>query len=726
MRETRLNFLFGYGAAISSGSYKYGKPFKVNALAIQPKAENGLPYKSVSSSVLFNSFLFDLEYLLFNYPYALPVYDETKPYQKNAIVLYRNEPIKILENIGPNGLDGKYISLNERQNFLNATPKQPYWSTASLKAYFSGLNNELFLPSPQDLANIKYIQSNLSFMVKDYLDDPNVAAHAQDQYHIHIYDESFLMDPTDAPNAFKFNFPKRLIFTNSTNSQLLILKNIFRCFPANSQIKICAGYDDGIDNFMDRDVLEQSFPTSLYFLSQNLEITQVYGNKYIIECVELEFHHSPTYIDMEGKKITRVNQVRWNGAMYERTNTSLVIPPNIVSQSPDAFFDLVTLKDNESIEALNFLKPKPSHQIARLHLDRYTYFFVKTSQSSMGCVRLDNILSTFTIVSRNIPIDPSVWLPKEGEVNFRIVKNYGQLSVPTNHLFVCSLHNNGSYAWSACYLIQDGDNFSFSPKINSAVADAQFVCQTQIKVGDYLYLFDTTYSDGVYIEYYTGASGCPGVTFPKLHTGHTVVLTYKKFNLNSKVVELKDSKNFKVNGYGNTVPTNTPPSQSPTSFGNSSPILNYFLDKNQNTLSFSIFSSFICASFTTTIDNFSLNPKGLYIVGSLPALWGVMPLAAGLYYSLMNSPLGPSSKYLTSPISFTTSSIAQGYNIRFYLDLDNVIMDGSPYWPKYALARYGLYSRNSLSVLATRATANNQSKTEIPLPNNVLVGWYDD
>jgi hypothetical protein len=728
--------LFGYTADISDGPYKYGKPFRVKPLTIQSKAEDGLKYENTSDSVLFNSFLYDLEFLLFNYEFNLPIYDRTKSYKKNAtVLLFGSTPIIISEDIGPDGLvNGKYISLNEKPNFLNATPKQPYWSTASLGAYFANQNNEFFLPSdPQSLVNIKYIRENLSSMVKDYLNDSDVGAHAGDQYHIHVYDQSFLTDPKDAPDAFKFNFPKRLIFVNSSGVPVLITKNIFGCFPVDSQIKICDGYDDGVDNFLSRDFLKQKFPASLYFIDKNLEITQIDGNKYLIECTSHKFLHSQTYIDVKNRNVTRVNLVRYDGSSFKRLNPSVTTPPNKVYPNSDGFFDVINITDNESIQALDLLKSKPPHQTARLHLDNYTYFFMKTEKNLMACVRMNNITSTFSVVSRNIPIDKQMLLSGGDDVNFRILKNYGQLSVSANlHLFVCSRHDKSQYTYCACYLIQKGDKFSFSVVLNKTATDDRFVCQTQIKIENYLYLFDTNFTIKTYIK--SIPFSFIDRRIPQLFGDITPTLNFKKFNLNSKEFELTAGKSSTVSIEGNT-PAFTVRALSLHDFPFSYKIYNYFLSKDQNNLYFSFWSDFTSFSFQTTPDNFSLNSIFVNVtcytdvtVDSIMER-GMCSLSSGFPKNhrdtgvpLIVNLAGPNPP---PPYKFAMpskgSSMQNGYNVEFTMNLEEK-------YPALWLPSISkpISARNFLSVLAVNATSANQHKVEVPLPDNVLLGWYDD
>jgi hypothetical protein len=722
----RLDSLFSYTAAISYNYYKYGKAFKVNSLTIQWKAESGLKYKSTSSSVLLNSFLYDFEYLIFTCPDNLVLYDPTKSYKKNSVVLFREVPVIILENIAPGGLiDGKYASLNERQNFLNMTPKQPYWSTASLSAYFSATNNGFFLPSnTQDLANIKYIQTNLSFIIADYLGDPNVAAHASDQYHIHFYDQSFLTDPTDSLYAFKFNFPKRLIFVNSTNSPVLIEKNIFSCFPINSQIKICSGYDDGVDNFLNRNFLRENFSRSIYFFYRNLEITQIHGNKYLIECMSLQFSHSPTYIDMEGKKVIRVNEIQLKGSAFTRFNPSITSFPNTVSPSPEGLFDVINIQDSESTEALNLLKSKQFHQIARLHLDDYTYFFVKMSPSSMGCVKMNNILSTLSVISYNIPVNPAMFSPNEGERNFRILKNYGQLSVPTNqHLFVTSLHNNDRYTYSAYYLNQYfGDNFSFSERINEEAPDIQFVCQTQIKVGDYLYLFDTNVvvnasaRDNISFGGYWSAD----IIYPILYGDITIELYARKFNLNSRMIELVRKTYLNTQAKG-ALPTVRYFYRPPLSIPFSYKICNYFLSRDQNTLHFTFFSDISSINFTTSMDDFPLAAAFVNFVSYMNVPQD-FPIYSGISY-LSPVVITNRADYTPPPelLHLVGSSMNKGYNLTLKMNMFE-LSPGA--W--YPLRSDAISIRNFTYIMATDSTINNSRYIEIPLSNYVLVGWYDD
>jgi hypothetical protein len=740
----RLDSLFGYTADISDGSYKYGKPFRVEPMTIQSKAEDGLKYKNTSDSVLFNSFLYDLEYLLFNYNFNLPIYDRTKSYKKNAIVLlFESTPIIISEDIGPDGLvNGKYIPLNEKRNFLNATPMQPYWSTASLKAYFENQKNGFFLPSdPQNLVNIKYIRENLSFMVKDYLNDSDVGSHARDPYHIHVYDQSFLTDPKDATDAFNFNFPKRLIFVNFSSGTELITKNIFGCFPPGSQIKICERYDDGIDNFMSRDFLSQKFPASLYFIDKTLEITQIDGNKYLIEYMSYKFSHSPTYIDIKNEKVIRVNLVQPEGSRFKRLNPSVTTSPNTVSPNSGGFFDVISINESGSREALLFLKDKSPHQTARLHLDNYTYFFVKTSPSTMGCVRMNNITSTLFVVSRNISIPSNMFFTNPEEVNFRILKNYGQLSVPTNqHLFVVSLHNNNEYRWSACYLIQNGDNFSFSAKIKGSDQDALFVCQTQIKIENYLYLFDTNFTLKAHTK--LGTDTMADVSIPVLLGDITLTLNVKKFNLNSGKFELSVGKSSTVSIEGNIPSLKWLSSINlfMRDFPFSYKIYNYFLSKNQNNLYFSFLSKFTSFSFQTTLDNFSLN--SIFVNATcytdtndarvkLNMYAGMCSLNSGFPKNhrdaggaLVRNVLDPNCP---PPYQFqypqTDSTMQNGYNAQFGMNLKPV-REGAALW--LPTTENPITVKNFLNVLATTATSNNQSKVSVDLPNNVLVGWYDD
>jgi hypothetical protein len=492
-----IKYLFAYNAKTNiDGIYSYNHAYRYQDFKFKIECEKGFQYRKLSDSTLLNSLLYQLDTIL-NYDYGLPALNLENQYEVNSFVLWKYgpnifKPIRITERAG--GGSYPHISLNERTGFINRLPD---WSTSSLSSYLAnGDGTYRLIPQGGETpVNTQWILNNLNFWICDYMDDPNVDAHKNEPYHIQVYSEVFLLDPTDAPLAFNFNFPKKLIFVNTTNFVSLIAKNIFKCFPPNSLIKLCDGFNDGVNNFIERDILIEQFPSRILMLDQSLEVTQIDNNKFIVEhTVSSKLQFSDSYIDFTTSKV--YHQLHFNNKL-QPISASILWKNNTVTQIKNILCDIIDMKDADSIYAINYSIERLLHNkyYLRLNLEKFVYYFFKTSPNTMGCIRFDGLFINLTLISDAIPIDPSMINLSDTD-SIILLKNYGQF--PPNHYLVLKKDNvaknekgNFTRVMAACWLIQnDSGNFVFSAPLDlNNNPYMRFACDTQIKLNNKLYMF---------------------------------------------------------------------------------------------------------------------------------------------------------------------------------------------------------------------------------------------
>jgi hypothetical protein len=447
-----INLLFAYKASINyTRPIKYQQSYRLEGSNLEYLSNDGLKYFSRSNSMLFNGIFYAIDNAL-NVDYVIPPYDPNNSYIQNSVCILNEDIIQITQYSNDGTIN--YRSLNQREDFLNEIPKLPYHSIESLEDSIFNGNEESFVPKDSsDCININYIKDHQNEMIADYLEDPNVDNHKNDKYHIQVYNSDFLIDSTPAPDAFKFNFPKKLIFINTrNNNHVIVTKNIFDCFPDKAQIKICDKKNDGVNNFKEKVFLQKQFNLQEIFFaySQTLEITDLGANYFIIENNE---SNNVTY----GKNIFFPK--KYNILYY----SSRAIPPLNVKNfiQIDDYNYIVPLQTDLEKKQADLI----SYNSCALNFGRFVYLFSFINPISYGdklhtihISRFDNLYLTLTS-HQVIKYDLQAYADN---CRFNIIKNYGQFPDNTHMLVYESRLNWSTDKKYAKFLTFNPDTLEFS------------------------------------------------------------------------------------------------------------------------------------------------------------------------------------------------------------------------------------------------------------------------
>jgi hypothetical protein len=405
---------------------------------------------SDADSTLLNSFFLTLDRIL-NDDAIIPNLTSDMKLAPGKVVISGGEPVMIAEDGSPkplNPLPGQ-----------NEIPKNPRWSIGSLSQHFSSGNGEVQLPGNiSEWVNMAYVKSLQSYAVKDYLSDPNVGAHKNDEYRIHLYGSDFFSRTDDDSNAFDFNFNKKLVFI--TNGIFFISKNIFKCFPSNAKIKICEGYNDGSLQWQNRDDLINLFDQKKIFLfvNQMLAVTRIRNDLFLLEHVSNNFIRPPTYVGYLSSQREATAYIATKEGKIPSVN-----PINLLATNTKTGMQISSIKlsDSPSINAMNLIKSfSYGMQVLSLEEETVTYYFLVGSASGGVVVKClsytsaGNYLNTVSEKIATLNVDS----------NFRVFlcKNYGQFE-PNKHLFY--VEKNGKM--TAAFLTKTPEgSFSKGPDLN--------------------------------------------------------------------------------------------------------------------------------------------------------------------------------------------------------------------------------------------------------------------
>ena len=506
MRDPKKIFASAASFASYEESKKYGESYRLVERDEVFFSEKGLPYGGKSGSALLNAFFFRADTIL-NTNKTIPDYNPRQSYEKGAVVILNGDPVIIACDIDPGGIAGNYDSLNKiTAGYINVPPASPFWSTESLSLHFFNGNGKVKVVGDSSVTvDTQYIRDQLQYTVKDYLADPDVNAHKNDDFRIHVYGSGFLLNADDSPDAFDFNFPKKLIFT--ANDPLILSKNIFKCFPANSIVFI--KNQRYASSNMNRDFDRK---TNMFYTAGSLEIMQVGKGVYRTEGLNL-LARPPIYIDVS------TPQDKEPAKVYALTPASGILSNNPILPADNGNITVISLADSDSMQAVNLLREKNRTffpYIMRLELDRYTFFFVPNGDSSCACISFDTYLHGMKIVSSAINIDKKIVMNLSVGDSLRILKNYGQFGDEDRHLAIRENTINSSV--TACFLIRDASgNFSFGPILEKS--DPAFGYIGKVQYFDYdsqkLYVIDfkTSLREELYVskEYARSADSYFGI-----------------------------------------------------------------------------------------------------------------------------------------------------------------------------------------------------------------------
>jgi hypothetical protein len=455
--------MFAYNATLSDiGDVTlYNKSYRLKATPTEKQLiEKGLLYLSRSNSLLLNAFLYRLEVAASYYSnYSLDSnirrldFNVNYSYSKGAIVIVDRQFAMIDENKKP-----KLLKDFLGDKYVNKIPDKPQWSIGTLTNYcFDGNGEVQVIQDSSNLVNIEHIVVNQDKMMKDYLSDPDVGAHKNDDFHIHVYGSEFFGRTDEDIGAFNFNFPKKLIFCFQTPS--VIRKNIFKCFPQRASIRLIG--DDPTEYAQMKTAIELSafFESRLYegrewvlFVKNCLEITQIKDDFYIIEKISQpdETFGGCSYIDIRSiKQNESLKTIAYNISHASQT-------PKVVSTEINN--SATTEKIRELFAPLRRMSNIPLYM--RLPLYGETFFFFIKDSSHLCVVRFDSILKSLTLVNDNLEIPiamASNILPKDA---FVLHKNYGQF--PENQHLITRIDKNNNKL--CCFLTQTSkDTFEIGP-----------------------------------------------------------------------------------------------------------------------------------------------------------------------------------------------------------------------------------------------------------------------
>jgi hypothetical protein len=443
---------FAYYAIPIEDKKKYNVSylFLVNDPQKQKKIEDGARFSQLAESVTLNTVIHDLDMITaIYYPDTfIQEYQPNNAYKRGTVCFYLGNMVVLTQDVLPNGMtQDKYKRFIDMRG-LSFTATNPYFSPKTLYTFLNDGDNTYFVPTAvsSPLTNGNKISQNMDKMVKDYLDNSDVIAHQNDDFHIQVYSETFLVDETSAPDAFHFNFQKKLIFCNTTNDTITIKKNFGECFPANCFIYFW--YKNRIFRYSTQQLREIFSEKRMQIqFSDHISVAQISGSEYLITDFESLLYGYQAIIDFSNKKLYR----RIGNAVIQDGKQGNGV---IATKDEDEDYVCYDFKDTSSIQPLMTLELQT--QRITLQIEECTYYFIVKSETLCDIIKFDSYAIEFSFHQKDVPIPEGFNCYKQQYKIIQINKNYGQFDrfAPMNkHLWFVKNFENWKFPGPDQYFI---------------------------------------------------------------------------------------------------------------------------------------------------------------------------------------------------------------------------------------------------------------------------------